>query len=245
MEESIFHTIIGGKRFLVIDLTKPISENVEVYPGDPKPKKRVFSNIHETGFEHYIQEIGDHNFIPHCDAPKHQISYLQDRGVEVFNNSKYWFNKACLIDLSNSLEAREIEGIKYLVKITKEHLLPFKEVINKKNAILIRSGYDEWIELNKKHFPGNIPHLTKEAAEFIASFDNLNVFGIDSITIDSPQSHLAHEILTSNKLVVESLVHLNKIPIKSRFDFTLQTKPLIIDKATGAPITAFAYIAIK
>ena len=35
---------LGGKEFLVIDLTHPLHLDQEVYPGDSKPKRTVFSD---------------------------------------------------------------------------------------------------------------------------------------------------------------------------------------------------------
>lgn len=235
---------IEGIEYLAIDLTKPLKVDSEVFPGDPKPIRKVFSDIKKTGFEHYLWSIGDHNFQPHADAPKHQNIGLQDRGIEYFNKTGYIFNKALLIDLSDSANSKIISGIKYLLEVTREELLPFKESLKKVGAVLIRTGYDKWIESNKKHSPKDIPHLKKDAVEFLASFDNLKVIGIDSLTIDPIGSSFAHHNLTNSKLVIESLVNLYKIPKQNINNFTLQTKPLVIVGATGGPIMVYAYIKV-
>ena len=86
----------GKNKFLVIDLTEPLKEETEVYPGDPKPKKEVFSDIKQTGYQHHTYKLGDHNFHPHGDAPKHQNPEMQDKGFEIFGLD-YSFNSACLI----------------------------------------------------------------------------------------------------------------------------------------------------
>ncbi len=88
---------LAGKEFLMIDLTEPISEETEVYPGDPKVKREIISKIEETGWEHYIHHLSDHHFHPHCDAPKHQNKDMQDKGVEIFNTE---VNQTLLIDVS-------------------------------------------------------------------------------------------------------------------------------------------------
>ena len=232
---------LGNPKFLVIDLTQPLSLDVEVYPNDPKPEREVFSDI-KTGYEHYIHKIGDHNFQPHGDAPNHQNPELKDRGIEVFGLD-YCFNKACLIDLSDSQEAKDFDGIKYLVEVKKEHLEPFAKQLSQISAVLIRTGYDKWIEANKPHTPKNLPYLSKDAAEFIASFDKIKVVGIDSLTVDPVKSHISHQIL-KNTLIVESLVHLHEIPLDSRLNFDLMSSPVKIVGATGGPVIAYAFIEL-
>jgi len=233
---------LGGTNFQVIDLTKPLTLDQEVYPGDPKPKRKVFSDIHDTGWHHYVHELGDHHFQPHADAPNHQNPDRMDKGIEIFDIS-YVFNPAFLIDLSRSPEAKEINGITFLTEITKGQLLPYESLLSQKGAILLRTGYDKWLENNYHHSPEKLPYLTGEAAAYLASFKNIKVTGTDSLTVDPNGSHTAHQKL-KEKLIVESLVHLDAIPEKNRNSFYLQTSPLRIAGATGGPVTAYAFVKI-
>ena len=232
---------LGSTEYTVIDLTQPLKLDTEVYPGDPKPEKEIFTNIKETGYEHYVYKIGDHHFHPHGDAPKHRNPNLQNKGFEVFNLN-YCFNKALLIDLSGANEVKNFDGIEYLAEVKKEHLESFSETFSKVGAVLIRTGYDKWLEENRPHIPENLPYLNKAAAEFIASFDNLKVIGIDSIAVDPPTGcHDAHQAL-KNLLIIESLVHLKDIPVEKNEIFDLQSSPIRIVGATGGPIIAYAFI---
>lgn len=221
---------LGNKKFLVVNLNQPLKLDTEVYPGDPKLERKIFSEIDKTGWHHYIHQIGDHNFQPHGDAPNHQNPDMQDKGFE-FWTLDYHFNSAFLIDLSGKIE------------IKKEHLEPFSSLLSKKEAVLIRTGYDKWLEANKPHTPENLPYLNAEAAEFLSSFKNIKVVGIDSLTVDPPGKHAAHQLL-KNVLIVESLVHLYEIPLEAREDFTLETSPVQIVGATGGPIVAHAFIEL-
>lgn len=232
---------IGRSRYLVVDLTEPLREDTEVYPGDPKPRKIVFSEIGKTGYQHHIYQLGDHNFHPHGDAPNHQNPELRDKGFEVFG-LEHCFNRAALVDLSSSPEAQEFDGIRYLVEVNRKHL----EHVVPSNvaAVVIRTGYDKWLEANRPHTPQNIPYLSKEAAGYLASLRNLKVVGIDSITLDAcgrrEPVHVAHKTLR-DKLIVESLVHLYDIPKKI---FDLQTSPVRIVGATGGPVVAYAFVEL-
>jgi kynurenine formamidase len=234
---------LGGVKFLAIRLSEPLREDVEVYPGDPKPVKELWGDINKTGCHHYVWRIGDHNFHPHGDAPNHQNLDLQDKGFESFDMG-YFFNCACLIDLSNSPEAEKIDGIQYLVRIKKEHLEPYFDIISRKRAVIIRTGYDRWLEANRKHNPDKLPYLTKNAGNFIAQFNNIKVIGIDSLTVDSVREHYVHQKF-KEKLIVESLVNLHSIPEDNRRNFDLQTSTIAITGATGGPVAAFAFIKIE
>jgi kynurenine formamidase len=232
---------MAGRDFVLIDLSQPLKLNVEVYPGDPKPQRTVFSEIKKTGWEHYIHQTGDHNFQPHADGPNHQNPEMSGRGVESWGKD-YVFNQAGMIDLSDAEEAKMFGGISYLARVTKKHLQIYELMLQRLKAVIIRTGYDKLIEINRPHVPENLPYLEKEAADYINSFDNIRVVGIDSITVDPPGTHTAHQIL-KNKMIVESLVHLGDIPADKRNDFYLQTNLIKIEGATGGPVAATAWIA--
>ncbi len=231
---------IGSGYYMVIDLTQPLDLDVEVYPGDPKPQKEVFSDIGETGYQHHVYRLGDHNFHPHGDAPSHQNPEMKEVGFETFDIS-YCFNRACMIDVSDAEGSGSADGVRYLTRIEKTHLEPYADRLKGVGAAVVRTGYDRWLESNRPHAPANIPYQTEEASRFIASFDDIRVVGIDSITIDPPGSHASHRVL-KEKLIVESLVHLYEIPTGDRSGFDLQTTPVRIVGATGGPVVAYAFL---
>lgn len=238
---------IGKEKFLVIDLTEPLRLDAQVYPGDPVPHKVVFSDITKTGYQHHIYHIGDHHFHPHGDAPSHQNPELKEKGFEIFDLN-YAFHEAVLIDLTHEPEAQTHDGITILTEIKKEHLLKYHNIIKNMQAIIIRTGYDKWLEQNKPHNPKMIPYLSRESAEYLASLSNMKVIAIDSITIDpcgkTPPCHDSHQLL-KEKFIVEAVVHLHEIPKEYRYNFTLQTSAVRITGATGGPVVAYAYISLQ
>jgi kynurenine formamidase len=233
---------LGSQNFLVIDLTLPLSLNQEVYPGDSKPLRKIFTSMEETGIQHYIHEIGDHHFHPHGDAPNHQNPDRMDQGIEVFDID-YSFNPALMIDLTNNPAATTINGITFLKEITKEHLLPFASLLAEKGAVLFRTGYDKWVENNYPHKVELLPYFNEEAAKYLASFENIKVIGTDSLTVDPDGIQTAHRLF-KDKFIVESLVHLYVIPEENHNRFDLQTSPVRIVGATGGPVTAYAFVEI-
>jgi len=233
---------LGSQNFLVIDLTLPLSLDQEVYPGDSKPLRKIFTSMEETGIQHYIHEIGDHHFHPHGDAPNHQNPDRMDQGIEVFDID-YSFNPALMIDLTNNPAVTTINGITFLKEITKEHLLPFASLLAEKGAVLFRTGYDKWVENNYPHKVELLPYFNEEAAKYLASFENIKVIGTDSLTVDPDGVNTAHRLF-KDKLIVESLVHLQAIPEGYHNRFDLQTSPVRIVGATGGPVTAYAFVEI-
>ena len=231
---------IGESKFKIFNLTEPLRLDCEVYPGDPKPEKKVFCTFDKNNSQHNIYSLGDHVFHPHGDAPGHQNRELKNRGFE-FWDMNYVFNSACMIDLSNSKDAKKNNGIKFLTKVCDYHILPYLNIMREVGAVIIRTGYDKWIEKNKKHNPELIPYLNKSAANIIAGLKSIKVFGIDSITIDHPGDNYTHREF-KNLMIVESLVKLYNIPKKFRNSFTLQTSPIAIIGATGGPVSAYAYV---
>jgi len=231
---------LGNTHFLVISLNQPLTENQELFPGDPNITKELFTDINQTGYHHYVWKISDHHFHPHADAPNHQNLELQHQDLTHFDLS-YQFNPACLIDLSQVSEAETINQIQFLTKIEKHHLQPHTNLFSQKGAVIIRTGYDRWLEANHPHNLKRIPYFTKKAGEFLTQFSNLKVIGVDSLTVDELRSHTVHQLF-KEKLIVESLVNLHQIPKENHQNFNLQTSPIAIKGATGGPVTTFAFI---
>ncbi len=243
MTTTIRRIKLGTHDYLVIDLTQPLHLDQEGYPGDPGLKRTLVSDIEHDGWHHYTHELGDHCFHPHCDAPNHFQSDQQERGMEIYD-LEWCFHQACMIDLADSSDALEHNGIIFLSEVRKEHLVQFSGILSTTEALIIRTGYDRWIERNDPHQPELLPYLNRDAAEFIASFSNIRVVGIDSLTVDAYGQQVSHLAL-KHKMIVESLVHLYEIPERHRMNFTLQTSPVRIEGATGGPVVAYAYIELQ
>jgi kynurenine formamidase len=233
---------LGEFFFKVINLTEPLRMDVEVFPGNPQPKKETFRTYKENYSRYHIYSIGDHIFHPHGDAPKHMNEKLKNRGFEYWGPD-YVFNKACMIDLSKHEDVIEENGIRYLRNISKIHLIPYIDRIKNMGAIVIRTGYDKIVQKNQKHARRKIPFFDKSAVDFLLKYSKCNVIGTDSMTIDGPGEKYAHKKF-SEKLIVESIVNLSHIPKLNRFNFDLQTSPISIIGATGGPVLAYAYIAV-
>lgn len=238
--------LFGNQKMQVVDLTLTMDLSSQNFPGDPCLQREVFSEMGKTGYEHYVHNLGDHFFVPHADAPKHQCPDLADKGVE------HWgfdleYNQALLIDLQNHQDAEIIDSIPLLRKITLAHIKPFEVAIKKVSALVVRTGAERWRLENKPYSPEVIPYFSAEAGEYIASFDNLKVVGIDSLTVDEVNlKNPVHQVHWSlrDKLIIESLVNLDQIPKEYHDGFLLQTALLKIKGATGCPVIARGYLVL-
>lgn len=237
IEKTIY---LGRQAIKVINLTEPLRENTEVFPGDPRPLKKIVSDIESGSCQYHSYTIGDHHFHPHGDAPNHHNPEYQGRGFE-FWSMDYAFNQACLIDLSDEKNIETVEGISFLTRITAECLQPHISTLKSSNAVIFRTGYDRWLEANRPHNTHYIPYLTPNASDFLSDLPELRVIGIDSLTVDKPGENYSHRQL-KEKFIVEGLVHLHHIPKRTHSRFLLQTSPIAIVGATGGPVAAYAYI---
>jgi kynurenine formamidase len=229
---------LANVRLGVVNLTEPLQVDSQGFPGDPVVERTTFSTFADGLYQHYIHSLGDHQFRPHGDAPNHFDPRRSD-GFEVWSLD-FVFNEACLIDLSHEADAVEVDGITFLPEVTKDHLAAHDEQLRQKGAVIIRTGYDEWLEANLAHVPENIPHLSPCAADYLAGFANIKVVGTDSLTVDKCGEAYAHLALKET-LIVESLVNLYLIPAAHTDNFLLQTSPVAIVGATGGPVVAYAY----
>lgn len=164
----------------LIDLTKEISESLEVFPGDPQ----VFIDTVSTSSDNFVLErlcMSTHAGT-HIDAPFHVV----EKGAHV--------DEILLRDLLLPALFFNVVGLN-----EDERLSAFQrsaENINGK-ALLIRTG---------QRVSANITE--KEAALFISL--NVKVIGVDAMSVEESQDLPVHKALLSNGiLIVEGLANLN------------------------------------
>ena len=215
------------KKLKIVDLSLPIHEAMAVYPGDPRVKiESLVSNTKE------LELVIRTHHGTHVDAPLHRKieKSLDEYGLDKF------VNPAVKIDLTPKADTTR-KGVKYLQAVKREHLEPYKNIIGQKEAVVIRTGYGELIQKGLVE-KDNISYLTEDAGQFLAGFENLNVVGIDSLTIDKPKSggKVHNMLLKKDIILLETLVNLESAPE----EFTLWCLPLAIKNSDGSPCRAVA-----
>ena len=213
----------------VIDLSQIVSETSLIYPGDPDVDlMQVESMARGDSVNGEIVKAGVHS-LTHLDSPGHQIKdgkLIQDYPLEKF------VQKALLIELVDKKE------------IKKEDLEPYQNKIKNVGALLIRTGFDKIIEKYEKDADfrqktkisvNDLPKFTQDCAEWLSSFSNLELVGVDSLTVGNKIIHSA--FLEKDILLVEGLF-LEKAPE----NFVLHCFPWKLKLVNGAPCRAIALI---
>jgi len=213
----------------VIDLSQIVSETSLIYPGDPDVDLVQTESMARGDLcNGETIKAGAHS-LTHLDSPGHQIKdgkMVQDYPLEKF------VQKALLIELVDEKE------------IKKEDLEPHQNKIKNVGALLIRTGFDKIIEKYEKDADfrqktkisvNDLPKFTQDCAEWLSGFGNLELVGIDSLTVGNKIIHSA--FLEKDILLVEGLF-LEKAPE----NFVLYCFPWKLKNVNGAPCRAIALI---
>jgi arylformamidase len=213
----------------IVDLTHLVNSSMTVYPDTVKPAFELYNSIEEDGFAELKMTFCTHTGT-HIDAPCHILK--NRKSLDQFKIDKF-IGKAIVIPCKD------------LKEISIEYLEPFKEKILQIEFILFYTGWQfKW---NSVSYFEDFPVLTKEAAEWLATF-RLKGIGFDTISADgivmleknssvALQNH--HVLLGKEIIIIENLNNLDKLPDSV---FTFQCMPLKVENADGSPVRAFAVI---
>jgi kynurenine formamidase len=173
----------------------------------------------------------------HLDAPRHQVA--DGECLDKFPPNMF-IKRAMKIDVAPEVAGRYTkckEDILYRQVITAEDLAPYSERMVWVGAVVIHTGYGR--VLLKGKVDEDFPYLDVSAAELLASYKNLKIIGIDSLTVDALGENRVHHILFANtgRLLLETLVCLDQLPL----GFILCCLPLLVEGADGAPCRAIAF----
>src|SRR3989344_5569329 len=213
----------------IIDLSQVVSETSLIYPGDPGVELVQTESMAKGDLCNGETIKAGVHALTHLDSPGHQIKdgkLIQDYPLEKF------VQKALLIELVDKKE------------IKKEDLEPYQNKIKNVGALLIRTGFDKIIEKYEKDADfrqktkisvNDLPKFTQDCAEWLSSFSNLELVGVDSLTVGNKQIHSA--FLQKDILLVEGLF-LEKAPE----NFVLHCFPWKLKNVNGAPCRAIAVV---
>lgn len=199
----------------LIDLTMPVNEMTPVYPGDQKPEfKRVAYCTKEGWNEHRI--CTNTHFGTHIDSPWHMLENgkrLTDFDIERF------IGRAILFDVTGQ----------------KEINISIDEV-EENDIVILRTDHTK--KAYTPAFYEENPVISKSLAENLVA-KKVNIVGIDSFTPDHPPFDIHKLFLKHEILILENLIDLDKIPVKT---FTIYIFPIKYDKIDGAPCRVIAQI---
>lgn len=209
----------------VIDLTHIITPGMPLYPGTKPPESTTLCTVEKNGFTEKRISISSHTGT-HIDAPAHILP-----GGATFDRwtADHFAGYASVLDFTN-LQTPYIEV---------EKLRCYEPIIKKSEFVLLHTGWSRyWGE--EKYF-GGYPVLTPEAAQWLVEFQ-LKGVGMDTISVDEADSvnlPVHHILLEYGIVIIENLVHLDRLPL---MNFTFCCFPFKMEDAEASPVRAVGII---
>jgi arylformamidase len=190
----------------IIDITRPLSEGILIYPGDIPPVFRQEDRGHYliTGLQ-----LSTHTGT-HIDAPVH---YLKTGDTIDTIPLKQVMGTCRVLDVTSAGTS-----------ITANHL---KGRLDGIARLLLKTSFS-----NTDRFEEIYPSLTADAARLITSCD-MKCVGIDSPSIESYKCDgIVHRELLSQGCIIIELLDLSKV---EEGDYTLVALPLRLTGLDGSP----------
>lgn len=205
----------------MIDLSRQLANDTPVYPGDPPVKLQSHATHEADGYRVTDMRLGSHAGT-HVDAPAH--TEPDGATIDEFPPERFAFD-AHLVDL-RSLDARD--------PIEVDSLPAAGDVPSDCDLLVLRTGWARHWGTDRY---ADHPFMTPEAAAWCAEegYDvALDAPSPDPRGSDALPAH--HELLGSDRLILENLCALDGLPRR----FRLHAYPLALAGADGAPIRAVA-----
>jgi arylformamidase len=200
----------------IVDLTIPISEAMDAFPGEPTAHFTPFSVHAEGGIEMWSVDIFS-QLGTHVDAPSH---FIEGARTSDQLDLEAMIGEACVIDIQGS------SG--HIVTIAE--LAPFRDAITRSRRVLLRSGWST--NVGTEAYWSDFPVLSLEAARFLTEC-GIRFLGMDTPTPSVLELHEVHEeLLAGGCIIAECLVNLGELAADHTFLVCLPLKLVGLD---GAP----------
>lgn len=199
----------------IIDISQPLSQKTQEWPGDTPFEYALSSSIEEASTVNVGKITTSTHIGTHIDAPFH----FDNEGKKVHElELDLYVGKAKVIEVSGKkeigiedLNAYDLSGVRRL---------------------LIRTNSWE----NRKQFPTSITSLKPQVASFLAE-KGIQLIGIDTPSVDQLDSkdlQAHHHLLKHGIYILEGIV-LDHVELG---DYELIALPLPIEGADGSPVRA-------
>jgi kynurenine formamidase len=188
-----------GEKIEIIDLSRPITDGMYHFSGDPIPRVKTFSTIEETGWALTQFTLGSHSGT-HVDAPSHAVK--GGATIDTLPLEKF-LGEAVVLDLSYKKPGEAITG-ENIEKAAGGRVRP-SDI-----ALILTGMAKHW---GKEEYLTKYPYLTEDAAKWLVN-SKVKLVGIDWLTVEKfgSKEGLTHRALLSSEIpIVENLVNLEKI----------------------------------
>lgn len=208
--------------FRVVDLSIPVSDGMDAFPGEPTARFRPFSTHDDSGIEMWHVDLFS-QLGTHVDAPSHFIP-----GAPASER----------MPLAAMIGPVTVVDIKFDIPhgsfITASHLEPHAERIAQATRVILRTGWDRHV--GTPAYWSGFAELTPDAAEYLMEL-NVRFVGIDTPTPSFEHLHEVHTVLLrAGCVLAECLVNLGELSL----DSFLICLPLPLVGLDGAPARVVA-----
>lgn len=216
---KIDSTMFPGK-IKYLDLTHPLTTQMPIYPGSPKPTFKELATIEANGYREKLIILSSHTGT-HLDAPAHIFDAgdpLEEMDIDMFCGNGFCLKK------SSDIEVDDLKKISH--------------VLENVDFLLLSTKWSTF--WGEPEYFSNYPVFTEKAAHYLCKF-NLKGVGVDTISVDKEQNsdYPIHRILLRNMIIVENLNNLDLLPDEI---FFFSCFPLKISEADGSPVRAVALV---
>lgn len=211
----------------VIDLTRPISGESWVFPGQPQPVVFPWTTIENHGYATFALFMVEHT-ATHVDAPAHFLP--QGTTIDMISPERF-FGRATALDLSIFPPASTVDLENLCKKVP-----ALEKRLQGVEIVLFKTGAEQ-------HYPGNdyfrkAVGLGEDLAAFLVE-QKIKAVGTDAPSIDFEPYSTHRLLLEKNILIYESLANLNEVVDKY---FWFCAFPLKLQGLTGSPVRAVAIV---
>lgn len=212
----------------IVDLTLPLDERTQVYPGDPEPRIEPAATIRDHGYNVLSLHLGSHSGT-HVDAPFHVIAggeRLEGLGLGPF------VGRGVLVDATGLGPGEPIEW---------DRVAPSADRLGPGSILLLHTGWSELHHGTDRYLQH--PHLEPAAAERVLGL-GVRTIAIDALNPDPTTSDDAaalpvHRlVLGAGGVIAENLTNLSAIREREPLVFLLPIR--LGGEADGAPCRAIA-----
>ncbi len=245
--------LAGENPAKLLDMTYPYDESTIYWPtAEPFKLTQVAYGPTGAGFFYASNNYGasEHGGT-HADAPIHFAK--NGRTMDQIPLEE-WIGPAARIDVTAKCEKNR----DYLLSV--EDIKTWEKKYGKlppKAWVIMYTGIGTQFYPNKLKVLGteksgsaalpelSFPGFSPQAAQFLVKERNITGIALDTPSIDYGKSKKfkVHQIICgANKLALENIAHLNKLPPQGA---TLYVIPMLIKKGTGAPARVFAQLPAK
>jgi kynurenine formamidase len=222
----------------IIDLTRPITAEIAMWPGTPQPSFDIGATVEKDGFYARRMHLWEHTGT-HVDAPAH---FIQGGATVESISIERLVCPAVVIDVAERCDGRPDYAV------TVQDVTRFEAAhgqVASGSAVLFRTGWDAYGNDHERYMgpPGDLhfPGVGEEAALLLVEERGVIGIGIDTLGIDPGNvtqfSVHRHATLPHGVWNLEGLVHLEQLPPVGALLITA-VLPLVGGSASPARVLA-------